>query len=58
MIISHSAHCPMSRLIQKPSILSCLECCCNTNSLCTFPNIGVKQISLFAIIDNKKGGIK
>ena len=44
--------CPMNRFVPKPYIPDyCRYCHSYTNDLCTFPNIGVKQVSLFVMVD-------
>ena len=44
--------CPMKNLLPMPNIpVFCRFCHSYTNDLCTFPDIGVKQTSLFALID-------
>ncbi len=44
--------CPMKNLLPMPNIpVFCRFCHSCTNDLCTFPSIGSKQVSLFALVD-------
>jgi hypothetical protein len=51
--ITDSSWCPMHHLPTHPAIHTCRECCCNTDlaglPTCTFPKIGVKQVSLVTL---------
>jgi len=48
----YRTECPMRRLHPQPSFPAfCILCHSDTNGLCTFPYIGMKQKSLFAMVD-------